>query len=224
MHIAPTTVVDAEGPDPFRAQFNAWPASEETWDYVYAVSTQHFNTEDPPLWTPLQSPADRRTAFIEHENRCLNCGYEGHSMRVCSSDFINTFGLLNPLLGELRDDGQAFRRWQQRMRSFRREQSRGRSQSRPHSGKQTKRNNNRHNNNRGNQQRHHGSSAHSGGGGHPSAHASQGGPSTSAPATSHTSQSGSAPQSTGAGATMRYGPPQDGANPNGRQPGTYRSN
>ena len=146
-------------------------------------------------------------------------------MLVCSADFTNIFGLLNPLLGELRDDGLAFRRWQQRMRSFRREQARGRSQNQQHTGT-TKRHNNRNNrrNNRDNQQRQNGTSAHGDGWRHPPAHASQGGYYSSAPAPSHNSHSGSAPQGTGASAAMRSGPPQDGANPNGRQPGTFRTN
>ena len=70
MHIAP--VVDAEEPDPFRVQFDAyWPASDETWTmYTSMLSAPHnFHTDDLLLWKLLQSPTVRRTAFFKHESR-----------------------------------------------------------------------------------------------------------------------------------------------------------
>ena len=93
--------------DPFRASFDAWPFSKETWDDVYVVSTTAFGTNDPHLWTPLLSPSARKDAFRRHANTCINCGGTGHNMRDCPEPCINTFSLMNP---DLQNNTPAWRR------------------------------------------------------------------------------------------------------------------
>lgn len=114
------TNVSPTGPDPFTACYNAWPLNPDHWEEVFSVS-RSFNTEDPPLWTPLVTEADRRQAFAAFTGMCLNCGQKNHhNMRQCTLPFTNSTGLLNPELGELHDNGDAFHRWQRRMQSYRR--------------------------------------------------------------------------------------------------------
>ena len=105
--------------DPFTLCYSAWPLDPDHWEEVYAVSAS-FATDDPPLWTPLVTHADRRQAFASFRGVCLNCGEQRHNMRQCEQPFTNSSGLLNPELGQLNDNGDAFRRWQRRMQSYRR--------------------------------------------------------------------------------------------------------
>lgn len=107
--------------DPFTHDYACRPASHEDWGVVYQVSASFKNTgDDPVLWTPLLTQDARNQAFRDHRNRCLNCGRDDHSMKHCPEVFTNSSGLLNPDLGLLNDGSQAFRRWQNRMRSYRR--------------------------------------------------------------------------------------------------------
>ena len=135
--------------DPFRASFDAWPFSKETFDDVYVVSTTAFVTNDPHLWTPLLSPSARKDAFRRHANTCINCNGTGHSMRDCPEPCINTFSPMNP---ELQNNTQAWRRWQKRMREYRPPTRRGRPYS------------NNHNDSRSNRDRRHSTSTVSGSG------------------------------------------------------------
>ena len=43
-----------------------------------------------------------------------------HNMRQCGAGFLNLAGVLNPELGQLQDGGDAFRRWQRCLLSYRR--------------------------------------------------------------------------------------------------------
>lgn len=61
-------------------------------------------------------------ALRAHGDLCLNCNGTDHSQKACSKSFLTTSGILNPALGQLNDDGQAYRQWQQRMLSYRRGQ------------------------------------------------------------------------------------------------------
>ena len=108
------------GDDPFSRDYSAWPATQGDWSNVYQVSSSFRNTGDPFLWTPLLTQDARSQAFRENRNRCLNCSGDDHSMKHCPAPFTNSSGLLNPELGELHDKSDAFRRWQGRMRSYRR--------------------------------------------------------------------------------------------------------
>ena len=119
----------------FREEFDSWPAKPNIWDHVFTVTARYFDTEDPPLWTPLLSPHHRRRALYDRKDTCLNCGHAGHSVRHCEESFLNVHGLMNPELGTLNDDNAAFRRWQIRMRRYRtrRDQNNPDSRStRPH--------------------------------------------------------------------------------------------
>ena len=84
--------------------------------------TTTFSTPDPPLLTPLLTNAARAQALRAYGGHCLNCNGTDHSMKSCTQAFLNTSGILNPALGQLNDGGHAYRQWQQRMRSYRREQ------------------------------------------------------------------------------------------------------
>ena len=52
------------------------------------------------------------TALIFHET--------SYSFKKCSHPFINASGCINPELGQLGDNGAAYRRWQERMLPYRR--------------------------------------------------------------------------------------------------------
>ena len=82
--------------------------------------TNSFATDDPPLWSPLLSLQVRRQAFADFSGLCINCGERNHNMRQCGAGFLNLAGVLNPELGQLQDGGDAFRRWQRRLLSYRR--------------------------------------------------------------------------------------------------------
>ena len=86
---------------------------------VFAVCAS-FRTDDPPLWSALLSPSARAAALRENRGHCLNCHEDTHSFRNCRHPFINASGCLNPELGQLGDD-DAYRRWQARMTSYRRD-------------------------------------------------------------------------------------------------------
>jgi len=103
----------------FTRDYNAWPASQSDWSTVFQVSSSFSNHTDPFLWTPLLTQDARSQAFRENKGKCLNCGSTDHSMKYCRSEFLNTSGLLNPELGRLDDNSDAFRRWQDRMKSYR---------------------------------------------------------------------------------------------------------
>ena len=94
-----------------------------------ASSFRLFNTDDPPLWTPLVTLEARTQAFRNNKGRCLNCHGTDHSFKGCPQPFINCSGCLNPHLGQLGDDGEAYRRWQQCMRSHERRDTRSSSSS-----------------------------------------------------------------------------------------------
>ena len=84
--------------------------------------TTTVSTPDSPLLTPLLTSAARARALRAHGVHCHNCNGTDHSMKSCTQDFLNTSGILNPALGQVNDGGHAYRQWQPRMRSYRREQ------------------------------------------------------------------------------------------------------
>ena len=106
------------------------------------MSDSCHNTNDPTLWTSLLSPDARAQPFRNNKGRCLNCHGIDHSFRACAQHFLNRSGCLNPQLGQLGDNGDACRRWQQRMRSHR---IRGNSDRRRNSSRQFDHNCNRNN-------------------------------------------------------------------------------
>jgi len=191
---------------------NCWPLEEHHYAEVHAVCMS-IQTEDPPLWSGLLSSSARAAALSENRGRCLNCHEDKHSLRQCRHPFLNLSGILNPDLGTLGDDGEAFRRWQERMIRHRRENN-----SRPNKYNQ-KKHRRRPGPSRG---QHHGQGQqHRQGDGynthaarghqqsHPGHHGGSTAPASSAPA----------PVS-----GVRYGASHtSGGNPNGRQPGTFRT-
>ena len=80
------------------------------------------------------SPSARAAVLRENRGHCLNCPEDTHSFRNNRHPIINARGCLNPELSQLGDD-DAYRRWQARMTSYRRD---GKS-SRTHNHKKTSR-------------------------------------------------------------------------------------
>ena len=112
---------------------NCWPLEEHYYADVFAVSAS-FKTHDPPLWSGLLSPSARAAVLRENRGHCLNCPEDTRSFRNNRHPIINARGCLNPELSQLGDD-DAYRRWQARMTSYRRD---GKS-SRTHNHKKTSR-------------------------------------------------------------------------------------
>ena len=106
--------------DPFSSNYACWPAHEDDWAVVYSV-TSNFKSlgDDPVLYSALLTQDQRNRAFRDHRGKCLNCSEPDHSMKHCRAHFTNSSGLLNPEIGLLRDNSDAWRRWQNRLRSTR---------------------------------------------------------------------------------------------------------
>ena len=68
---------------------------------------------------------------------------DSHSLRQCRQPFINASGCLNPDLGQLGHDGEAYRRWQVRMNRYRREDKSSRSNKTSHKKNHCRRGNSR---------------------------------------------------------------------------------
>lgn len=68
-----------------------------------------FNTEDPPLWTPLLTVVNRREVARAIQGLCLDCRAENCSVRSCPQTFLNTSGALNPAIAQLPIREQALR-------------------------------------------------------------------------------------------------------------------
>ena len=98
--------------------FNCWPLEENHFAEVFAVWAS-FTTDYPPLWSGLLSPSARAATIRENRGHCLNCHEDTYSFKQCRHPFINASCCLNPELGQLGDD-DAYRRWQARMMSYRR--------------------------------------------------------------------------------------------------------
>ena len=96
-----------------------WPLEEHHYAEVFAACAS-FETDDPPLWSAPLWPSTRAAALRENRGHCLNCREDTHSFRNCRHPFINASGCLNPELGQLGDD-DAYRRWQARIPSYRRD-------------------------------------------------------------------------------------------------------
>ena len=83
-----------------------------------------------------------------------------HSSNHCVNAFTNVSGCLHPQLGQLGDNGDDYRRWQQRMRSHRRrDHSVGGGNTRSSSTSDRRRNSSRHNDNSRNRN-YHGGNTH----------------------------------------------------------------
>jgi len=129
----------------FSSDYACWPATDADWGVVYSVTSNFKNLqEDPLLYTALLTQDQRNQAFREHRGKCLNCSSPDHSMKTCPSDFGNSSGLLNPELGNLNDGSAAWRRWQTRIRTYRRN-SAGGSNSNSRSKNQGRHSSNRRN-------------------------------------------------------------------------------
>ena len=86
--------------DIFRADFPSWPASFETWNFVYNIR----NDRELPLLARFSDPKARSATFKKFVGQCLNClSEEGYNMRTCPKPFLNKSGLLNSKIGELPD-------------------------------------------------------------------------------------------------------------------------
>ena len=75
----------------------------------------------------LLTPPARAAALRENRGHCLNFHKDTHSLTQRRRPFINASACLNPDLGQLGDDGEAYRRWQARMIRYRREDKPSRS-------------------------------------------------------------------------------------------------
>ena len=64
-------------------------------------------------------PTARAAALRDNQGHCLNCHGTSHSFKQCSHPFINASGCINPELGQIGDNGAAYRRWQERMLRYR---------------------------------------------------------------------------------------------------------
>ena len=103
--------------DPFVCQFDHWPASEEVWPVVCAITNHSLRQPHlPPLWCEL-SPEERAHLFYHWYGRCLNCAAPGHSLRTCPETFLNESKALNPAIGAAGDP--TWREWQQKIQSYR---------------------------------------------------------------------------------------------------------
>ena len=74
-------------------------------------------------------PPRSAQGFVDNKGYCLNCHGTDHSFRRCPRPLINDSGYLNPHLGQLGNNGEAYRRLQQRMRSHKRRDTRSSSSS-----------------------------------------------------------------------------------------------
>ena len=97
-----------------------WPLDKHHFTEVFAVCSS-IQTDDPPLQSGHPTPTARGAALRENRGHCLKFHEDSHSLRQCWHPFINASGCLNPDLGQLGDDGEAYRRWQTRMNRYRRE-------------------------------------------------------------------------------------------------------
>ena len=96
----------------------------------FSLFVPRFKTDDSPLYNGLLSPPARTAALRDNRGHCRNCHEDTHSSKNCRHPFINASGCLDPELGQIGHD-DAYRRWQARMTSYRRD---GKS-SRAHSHK-----------------------------------------------------------------------------------------
>lgn len=106
--------------DPVEVQFGHWPASEETWPVVFAMSINPtLRPSDPlPLWRHLDQN-ERARSFHDWFGHCLNCGTRGHSIRNCLESFHNRSNALNPAVGTAVGDQTTWRDWQRRIHRYR---------------------------------------------------------------------------------------------------------
>lgn len=105
--------------DTLRQDFDDWPARPDIRYRVFAITTRYFDIDDSPLWTPLLHSNDRHKARHNRRDSCLNCGKTSHPVEHCEEPFTNAHHLMNPEVGQLNDNGKAFRPWQQRMIHYR---------------------------------------------------------------------------------------------------------
>ena len=193
---------------------NCWPLEEHHYAEVFAVSNS-FKTDDPPLWSGLLSPSARADALRHNRGHCLNCHEDSHSFRNCRHPFINASGCLNPELGQLGDD-DAYRRWQARMTSYRRDGKSSRTNNNHKKNRRHRSGQSRgYNQDQGQVHSHGGNqvNSHSGNPGNTYTSGHHGGvppsPASSAPSAAQGIRLGAAHNPSG--------------NPNARQPGTFRT-
>ena len=164
-----------------------------------------FWTDDPPLRRALLSPSVCAAALRENQGHRLNCHEDTQSFRNCRHTIIDASGCLNPELGQLGDD-DAYRRWQARMTSYRRDGTSSRADTK-------KNRRNRSGQTRGFHQDQDQVNSHSGNPGNQYKSDYHGGvppsPASSAPAVAPGMRLGAGHNPSG--------------NPNARQPGTFRT-
>ena len=166
----------------------------------------------------LVTPPVLRVSFLSS-----GCGEVTHGVRDCPQDFINVSGVLNPELGTLNDGGDAFVRWQARMRSHRRGNHENNVAAR-RQGKQMR------GKNQGGNRRHSGNNTHQNHGGYnthrESAQSNSYRPTlalTSSPHPTYNLQRNVGSASTEADGMRHSANQASSDNPNGRKPGTFRN-
>ena len=98
---------------------NCRPLEEHHCAEIFDVSAW-LMTDHPSFWGSLLSPSAHAAAFRENQSHCLYCHEDNQSFKHCRHPFINASGCLNPELGQL-VEYDAYRRWQARMTSHRRD-------------------------------------------------------------------------------------------------------
>ena len=101
---------------------NCWPLDETPLRRISRCLHVPIQTDDPPLWDGQLSSSARVAALSETQEHCLNCHKDTHSLKQCRHPFQNLVGIFNPDLGTLGDDGEAYRRSDERMLRHRRKQ------------------------------------------------------------------------------------------------------
>ena len=73
-----------------------------------------------PARQPFVTTRALQAALRYNQGHCLNCHDTWHSFKRCKHPFTKASRGIDPELGQLGDNGDAYRRWQIRMLSYRR--------------------------------------------------------------------------------------------------------
>ena len=136
------------GPFSRSHSYQHWLTDTSHWDTLFQISGA-FNADDLPLWTELVTPEARADSFPDNRGCCLHWHGADHSFKRCPQPFIKGSRSLNPQRGQLGDYGEACRRWQQRMRSYQRRDTRSLSSYDRRTNFSRRNDNNRNRNNHG---------------------------------------------------------------------------
>ena len=98
---------------------------------MFAVYSS-IQTDDRAPWSVTLTPTAHAAAFRENPGDCLNCHEASQSLGLCRQPFTNASGCLNSDLGQVSDDGEAYRHWQTQMNRYRRQDKSKRSNKKSH--------------------------------------------------------------------------------------------